>query len=194
MINYIYIVVISIIMAGGIGYQAASNDLLQQVLTSRKISQCLAELICAVLVVALLWIKCPAEELRLLPLAPVFGYGITLLLLHFRRKKKTGEVRKEIRSEYRETLLRTAISVLTATAVTLLLCQIMARNPWPGNWPDIPENDLYLCDGILLVVTVLLSLVLAHYLVVIWMDPSENDTPSRSLLQLRKALRSQPPI
>ena len=173
------------------GYGAASSDLLQQIFLTRKFSHRLAQCLCVAVITIILWVQTPVPLLRVIPAAVLAVYlAIAAALRLLIRKKASERYTEELRQEIREAALCTTIGILIAIGGAFVLCLVVASAPRLVQQFGISATEQKMCYGLIMGVDSMILAALTHYLIVLRLYPCVGDTPSRSLLQLRKALHS----
>lgn len=173
-----------------VGYEAASRDLLQQVFLARKLTHRLAECLCVALVLLIQVFFSPSALLCIIPLVVCVLYGLAVLGLgQLFKRRESSSCTDDYRKKVRETALCTLISCLAFVGAGLLVSQVVICSPNMATQLCATVRDQLLCCGLSMGVNALFLIGLIHYLLVLRMNPSDDDNPSRELLRLRKELR-----
>lgn len=190
-----YCILIAVIATGSfLGYQSASNDLLQQIFWGRKLCFLLTVTFCMLPVIAILLVCSPNLLVSLIPVAVGVLYATICVVLRLIFKKFDGKCSPEFKAEFTETALRTGVSVNSAIEIALFLFSTIMYLSGRLSQLAVDAVSPLLCHGLLLGIAAMLLMASVHYIIVLRVHPSTDDCAGKSLLQLRKELRSFPMI
>lgn len=193
MSTYSYLLITLVIVGGIIGFQLSKNDLLRQMFLSYRMSVYLVKAMCGVIVLVILWLQAPRVVLRVIPVVLALVYvGVCSGLRYLFKWKKVYDWNQDRRNEVREAVLYAMISTLFAVGALFLF--FLMITDYPGVPLDLgaTEIDRTISYALTLSIVSLFLIVLVHYLIVLGQGSGEDDDSGRTMIRLRRKLRSLP--